>query len=451
MATRTVFTDRFTDFLSECLDDHQKQHYLLAVSGGVDSMVMLHLFHKVGLSFEVAHCNFGLRGEASGADETFVVEKAGQLGVKSHTKRFDTAALAKERGISTQMAARDLRYEWFLELKSVGRFDFIAIAHHRNDHAETVLFNLSKGTGIAGLHGIRPVTGQLVRPLLAFSRDEIEAFAQEEGIQWREDGSNQSNKYSRNLIRNEVVPLLKQINPSLEQSIWHSSQRIAAVESWLANEVDHWKEKLVKRETDVVFMESTMLGTHPHRALILSEIIRPFGFSYTEVEDIVDDAKRRSGRRFSNSEYDLVCDRDRIVITPKKEEQENPVVIEGEGEFVFLGIRYQVRIIKREDWKLQRTNDVLQADPDKIKWPLTLRTWQEGDSIQPLGMKGRKKVSDILIDEKLPLNLKSKQMVLEDQSDILWLPGMKMSQSYKVSSSTKKVLLIAPVVNIPDR
>ncbi len=443
MAPRTVFTDRFTDFLSECIDDHQKQHYLLAVSGGVDSMVMLHLFHKMGLSFEVAHCNFGLRGEASDADEAFVVEKAGQLGVKSHTKRFETAALAKERGISTQMAARDLRYEWFLELKSVGSFDFIATAHHRNDHAETVLFNLAKGTGITGLHGIRPVTGQLVRPLLAFSRDEIEAFAQEEGIQWREDASNQSNKYSRNLIRNEVVPVLKQINPSLEQSIWHSSQRIAAVESWLADEVDHWKEKLVKRETDVVFVDTAMLSTHPHRGLILSEIIRPFGFSYAEVEDIVDDAKRRSGRQFSNSEYDLVCDRDRIVITPKKEKQAEPVVIEGEGEFVFLDVRYQVRMVKREDWKLQRTKDVLQADADKIKWPLTMRTWQVGDSIQPLGMKGRKKVSDILIDEKVPLNLKSRQSVLEDQNDIIWLPGLRMSEHVKVTSSATIVLTMS--------
>ncbi len=443
MAPRTVFTDRFTDFLSECLDDHQKQHYLLAVSGGVDSMVMLHLFHKMGLSFEVAHCNFGIRGEASDADEAFVVEKAGQLGVKSHTKRFETAALAKERGISVQMAARDLRYEWLQELRSVANFDFIATAHHRNDHAETVLFNLSRGTGIAGLHGIRPVTDQLVRPLLAFSRDEIEAFAQEEGIQWREDASNQSNKYSRNLIRNEVVPLLKQINPSLEQSIWHSSQRIAAVESWLANEVDHWKEKLVKRETEVVFVESTMLGTHPHRALILSEIIRPFGFSYREVEDIVTQEKRRSGRQFSNSEYNLVCDRDRIVITPKKEEQEDPVVIEGEGEFVFLGIRYQVRMVKREDWKLQRTNDVLQADADKIQWPLTMRTWQEGDSIQPLGMKGRKKVSDILIDEKVPLNLKSRQPVLEDQFNLIWVIGLRVSEIKKITTESDSVLLIS--------
>ncbi len=442
MAPRTVNTDRFTDFLSECLDDHQKQHYLLAVSGGVDSMVMLHLFHQLGLSFEVAHCNFGLRGEASDADEAFVVEKAGQLGVKSHTKRFDTAALAKARGISTQMAARDLRYEWFQELKSVGRFDFIATAHHRNDHAETVFFNLAKGTGIAGLHGIRPVTDQLVRPLLAFSRDEIEAFAKEEGIQWREDASNQSNKYSRNLIRNEVVPVLKQINPSLEQSIWQSSQRITAVESWLADEVDHWKKKLVKRETDVIFVDTAKLSAHPHRALILSEIIRPFGFSYAEVEDIVDDARRRSGRQFSNSEYDLVCDRDRIVITPKKEEQAEPVVIEGEGEFVFLGIRYQVRIVKREDWKLQRTNDVLQADADKIQWPLTMRTWQEGDSIQPLGMKGRKKVSDILIDEKVPLNLKSRQAVLGDQNDIIWLPGLRIGEEYKILDSSQSILKI---------
>lgn len=443
MAPHSSFTDRFTDFLSECIEGHQNRHYLLAVSGGVDSVVMLHCFQTAGLSFDVAHCNFQLRGEVSDVDEVFMKEVTARLGIKFHSQRFDTAAIAKEQGISTQMAARDLRYEWFQELMSNGKLDFIATAHHRNDHAETVLFNLVKGTGIAGLHGIRPIKDQLVRPMMAFNRDEIELFAKEQSIQWREDASNQSNKYSRNLIRNEVMPLLKQINPSVERSVWQSSQRISQVESWLADEIAQWKGKLLKREADVVFVNTSTLIAHPHRALMLSEIIRPFRFSYAQVDDILDEDKERVGRQFSSDEYELVWDRDQIVITPKREEVEGAIIITGPGEYSFLGVNYKVEIIKKTDWQLQRSNDVLQADADQITWPLKMRTWQEGDSIQPLGMKGRKKVSDILIDGKVPLNLKSRQPVLEDSSDIIWLPGLRMSEKYKISKTTISICCIS--------
>ncbi|MEQ9299134.1 MAG: tRNA lysidine(34) synthetase TilS [Cyclobacteriaceae bacterium] len=443
MSVHHSFSDRFVSFLSELIGDGSGTQFLLAVSGGIDSMVMLQLFHEARLSFEVAHCNFGLRGEASDGDETFVKEATALLGVNFHSKRFTTASMAKERGISTQMAARDLRYTWFEELMAQGNFDFLCTAHHRGDHAETILFNLVKGTGIAGLHGIRAIRDQLLRPLMAFNRDEIEVFAGQQDVQWREDASNESNKYSRNLIRNEVMPLLKQINPLVEQSVWQSSQRIAKVESWLADEVAQWKEKLLNQEAEVVFIATPLLNAHPHRTLILSELIRPFGFSYAEIDDIVDKKKERSGRQFSTSEYDLVWDRDQMVITSKREEAEDAIIITGPGKYSFLGVNYKVEIVKKTDWQLQRTNDILQADADKIEWPMTLRTWRKGDSIQPLGMKGRKKVSDLMIDEKVPLNLKSRQPVLEDKADIIWLPGLRVSESVKVSETTQSIMILS--------
>jgi tRNA(Ile)-lysidine synthase len=305
-----------------------------------------------------------------------------------------------------------------------------------------VLFNLVKGTGIAGLHGIRPVKDKLIRPMMPFTRNEIQDFADSERVLWREDASNKSNKYSRNLIRNEVIPILRQINPSVEKSLWQSSQRIAAVEAWLAAEVAQWIKKIVRRDSDVVYFDTKLLKLNTHRALILSELIRPFGFSYSEVDDIVDPAKERSGRQFSTDQYDLVWDRDQIVITEKQKHQIDSIMIAGTGEHTFHRVTYKVEIVNKQDWKLQRSNEVLQADADKLQWPLTLRTWQEGDSIQPLGMKGRMKVSDILINEKVPVNLKSRQTVMEDQLDIIWLSGLRMSNRYKVADDTSSVLLI---------
>lgn len=442
MSSDLTFIDQFGEFLSHHIEQYASHRYLLAVSGGVDSMVMLHLFQQAGLSFEVAHCNFGLRDDASDKDESLVDEISRQYGAKFHSKRFATSTVAKEAGISTQMAARDLRYDWFEELMSEGNFDYLATAHHRGDHAETVLFNLTKGTGIAGLHGIRPDKNRLIRPLMPFTRSEIEQYAGLAKVRWREDASNQSNKYSRNLIRNEVMPLLKQINPSAEKAFWQSSQRIAQVEAWLRDEISLWKKKIVTIDQEITIIRTDEISHHPHHDLILSELIRPFGFSYSDVNDIVDKAKRRAGRQFGSDEYDLVWDRDQVVITPKAIETIEDVTITSEGDFDFLGVQYNVQILNKDDWQLHRSNDILQADADKIVWPITIRTWQEGDSIQPLGMKGRKKVSDILIDEKVPLNLKSRQPVLTDQSDIIWLPGLRMSNGYKVTEATSSVLLI---------
>lgn len=441
MASAQRFIGRFTDFLSEYVDQPHLHTFLLAVSGGVDSMVLLHLFEKAGLRFEVAHCNYGLRGKESDADEALVKEVATRCGVTCHTKRFDTAAIAKALGISTQMAARDLRYDWFHSLLAETGCAFLATAHHRNDHAETVLFNLTKGTGIAGLHGIRPMTGSTVRPLLAFGRAEIESFAREEGIIWREDASNQSNKYSRNLIRNKVIPVLKAINPSLERAFWESSRRISRVEDWLADEIGQWRHRLVSQRADAVYIHIAALEGHPHRHLILGEIIRPYGFHYQEVDDLVDPHKAKVGRQFSSEKFHLVTDREQWVITEKEGAPVLPVIIEGEGSFAFQDTTYHVEVIRRSEWVMRRSNDMMQADADKIRWPIQIRTWQQGDTIQPLGMKGTKKISDIFIDQKVPLNLKSKHAVFTDQLGTIWIPSMKLSERIKVDDATATVLI----------
>ncbi len=445
MSASHSFFDRFSTFLSEYIDDPGATRYLLAISGGIDSMVMLHLFNKVGLPFEVAHCNFNLRGEDSNEDEQFVKGACDKYNIRCTTQSFDTLSVSEARGISTQMAARELRYTWFEELLIKNKFDLLCTAHHKGDHAETVLFNLTKGTGIAGLHGIQPLKGQLLRPLMSFTREEIEAFARTEGIVWREDTSNASNKYSRNLIRNKVMPLLKQINPSVEQSIWNSSERILKVETWLSEQIEEWRRKVQRKDGEIVYISLKQLDRSQHRTLILTELIKPFGFSYAEIDQIIDPSQPRTGRQFKSREYELVYDREQLVITPLKQEGIKKLTIKGPGEHGFSDFRFKLDIVPRKDWELDRSREVLQVDVDKVLWPLTLRRWQQGDTIQPLGMRGRKKISDILIDEKIPLNLKSRQLVLKDERDIIWLVGMRMSESFKVEERSELVMNISTI------
>ena len=422
---------------------NEQDHLLLGVSGGVDSMTMLHLLVRSGYQVSVAHMNFGLRGKDSDQDEAFVSETGYALHVPVFTKQVDTLEYAHEKRISIQMAARELRYQWFRELQEKHGFDHVATAHNADDNLETVLFNLTKGTGIRGVSGINHRWGFLVRPLLFAEKSKIIAFAEANAIRWREDTSNADTKYIRNKIRHEVVPSLKNINPALTAHFENTRLRLVGTQQVLERWADEIREKYLHHSGDIVYITLEWMTRMESDAVILSEILRPYGFSYTQCQEMVK-ASGQSGKLFYGKNYILNIDRDRFVLKSMSKSGTNAVVrierITGMyqlGEWVFHLSEHSVSDFE----KVAVKNEVF-LDMGTIQFPLTLRFWEQGDSFQPLGMHGKKKVSDFLVDEKVPLLEKSGVMVLESAGQICWLVNYRLDDRHKVTDDTQKLLKI---------
>ncbi len=430
-----------TLFLKEIEDKRlfsKADRLLLAVSGGVDSMVLTHLLKAAGYDFAVAHCNFKLRESESDEDERFVFDTMRSMGMECFTTSFTTNNYATEKGISIQMAARELRYAWFDQLMDEHSFDKLVTAHHANDTFETVLFNLAKGTGLRGLRGIVPKQGKLVRPLLSFTKEQILAYAQAERVQWREDDSNASNKYSRNLIRNEVVPLLQQINPGLLATFLSTQKRLIATEELLNDTL----EELARRHTQQVGEDWIITFDNAYNLVFIEFVLAPFGFNLDQVVDIQQAlTKGHVGGKFLSKSYQLNVDRNRLVISPShqvtKEISISSTTREVSNDWFSLRIA-----IKQEVQSPAR--DVKQAsiDFDKLQFPLTIRKWRPGDYFYPLGMKGKKKISDFMIDNKIPLNLKERVCVLTSGDDITWVIGHRLDDRFKITKETKCVYQI---------
>lgn len=413
---------------------------LLTVSGGVDSVVLAQLCKMAGFSFGIAHVNFQLRAEESDADALLVEELATVLDCPFHIKQVDTKELAKERNESIQLTARHIRYEWFHQLCHSFGYTKIVTAHHLNDSLETVLYNLSKGTGLAGLQGVPMHNNSVIRPLLFASKSQITAFAKEQSLVWREDASNLKTDYSRNLIRLEVIPLLKQINPSLESTFQHSLERFQMANELVQEKLAQLKSSAIHESDSVVRISKGPFLEKKSGLLLLSMVIEPYGFNYLQLKQFIEKTDT-IGARLENEQYCLVNDRTEWIITKNKNEFTDAITItpeQGSIEFGTHKLSWN-KVTSSTDFQSLPPTEVM-IDANLLKWPVTLRKVKTADWFIPLGMKGKKKLSDFMIDKKIPLNLKKKVMVLTSNEDIVWVIGHRLDERFKVSDTTDNIL-----------
>ena len=418
---------------------------LLTVSGGVDSVVMCQLFYEAGLKFGIAHCNFQLRGTESDEDEKFVNQLAIRYKVPFYTKRFDTTAFAESKNVSIQMAARELRYIWFEEIRKKEKYKFIATAHHQDDSIETFFINLIRGTGITGLHGILPKQGNIIRPLLFATKNKIIEFSVIAKLRYREDSSNTSDKYMRNKIRHQIIPVLKEINPSLETTINDTIQRLKNVEQIYYSQINFYRGIAMGKEKKYEIIPKRHIGMLNQLETYLYEFLKPYNFNLSTVKEIILGRSGVSGKQFFSSTHRLIIDREKLIID-KKSDVQRPMsdfispIKKNQKEIVFDETKLNFKTItKPANYKLQTTNYIASIDFDKLVFPLDIRKWQKGDSFYPLGMKGKKKLSDFFIDNKVPLNQKENIWLLTSAGEIVWIIGMRIDERFKVTDKTKKI------------
>lgn len=428
--------EKFLDFLHDACGFDKAEKTLLAVSGGLDSMAMVHFFLTAGLQFGIAHCNFGLRGADSDADEAFVRDYAASHGLDFFYVRFSASEMRGFPGESVQMTARRLRYQWLEEMRRCHGYGFIAVAHHLNDMTETIIYNLSKGCGIRGLHGILPRKGNIIRPLLFATRNALEAYAQKEKLHWRLDASNLEAKYARNRIRSEVIPALLGINPELENTMAANQQRFLDAEALYLFAVDTIAEKvMVKKTDDLMVLDIQLLRNYPAAATVLYELIRHWGFTPEQAAAVINPSRAPSGASFIGRRYHMQLHRDKAWIFSETSDGEQVFEISkgtdyfctSEGELV---IQYGLAAPE----KFPHNTEIAWLDADRLDWPLRLRRWNQGDWFQPLGMGGkRKKIQDLFSDAGLSPWQKRKVWILETASlEICWVVGMRADERFRL-------------------
>ncbi len=441
-----MLQDKFREYVrthSLCTCDDR---VLLAVSGGVDSMVMLSLFVRGGYRVGVAHCNFQLRGAEADEDDVLVEREAARLGVPFHAIRFDTAAEAAATGESVEMAARRLRYDWFERLCGEHGYDKIAIAHHADDSVETFFINLIRGTGLRGLTGIHVVNGRLIRPLLCSQRKEIVEFALAHKIPYREDSTNASTKYLRNKFRLGIVPRIREISPCFTDTMAANVERLTAAQLFIDRGIEAIRREAVVREGETTLIEMSRIDPQLPLRFVMFELLRDFRFN-GEAIDRLGRAYAEgsgSGKRFFAKDHVAYIDRERIIVTPIPDDE--PCVSEVSADTCRLccgGAALVFEHIEADDIDdLRQGPEVALLDEDKLAYPLVVRRWNDGDDFVPFGMSHRRKVSDFLIDAKVPLPDKRRQFVVTSRGDIVWVAGRRIDDRYKVEASTRNVLRI---------
>jgi len=432
----------FTDFIDQNNLFGHRSKILAAVSGGMDSVLMVHLLQSAGFNFGIAHCNFQLRGDESSGDQEFCRSLAEKLQAPFHSIKFDTLRYGADEKISTQMAARDLRYEWFEEVRQQSGYSVIALAHHQNDAIETILLNLIRGTGIAGLHGILPKNGVLVRPLLFLGRKEIKNMIIENGLDYVEDSSNASVKYARNKIRLEVIPKLKELNPALEQTFEKNLQHFRQLETLLEQTVAGLKKDLFVFDGEEIHLPLAALKKLAPQKLLLFNILQEFGVNETIVDDLISSLNKHPGRVFETAGFRLILDREQLIISKNNPTEDEGILIRREDhEQDYPG--YKMSILHDDSPLIIKNNPLAVAvDTDLLIYPLTLRPWQQGDHFYPLGMKGNKKISDFFIGQKVPLHQKNQiPLLINGNGEVIWVGGYRPDERYKVSKETKKVTI----------
>ncbi|WP_339044556.1 tRNA lysidine(34) synthetase TilS [Cardinium endosymbiont of Tipula unca] len=421
-------------------DTHQET--LLAVSGGVDSIVLCYLFKQAGLPFAIAHCNFNLRGKEADEETQFVHGLAQYYKVAFYSTKFETKDFASENSVSTQMAARTLRYHFFHSLLEAHGLNQIATAHHWDDAVETILLNLIKGTGIGGFAGIPSINGKIIRPLLFARKQEIINYAKQENLIWREDSSNKDIYYQRNLIRNKVIPLLHNINPNFEETTKDTCKKLRDIGKLFESQVHEIKKEILSFRDGLYYMAIDQIAHLPWATTVSFEILRFYGFTFEQIKNLITEPKS-SGKVIYSKDYVLSIDRKQWIIGRKAASNPPtpPKNIAKETEQInFDSHTLQFKAYERHGYQIQKTPMVAALDYHALLFPLIVRPWKNGDTFYPLGMKGRKKVSDLLIDLKMPIAIKKKVWVLTTSSQIIWVIGYRMDERFKVCDTTKKIL-----------
>lgn len=437
---------RFIDYIHHEHLFTAKDRLLLAVSGGIDSAVLCELCYQGGYDFVMAHCNFRLRGEESERDEQFVRDLGKKYGKEVLVKQFDTEAYAAARKVSIQVAARELRYAWFEEIAS----GVIVTAHHLDDNIETVLMKFFKGTGIAGMRGILPRQGKVVRPLLFAKKEELAQFAADHQLPWVEDSSNAQDKYARNYLRHQVVPLLQKLYPEVVNNLAANIARFREVEELYHQAVEAHQKKLLEYKGSEVHIPVLKLKKAAPLSTLVYEITKGYGFTAAQTADIIHLLDSESGRYVASGTHRIIRNRNWLIIAPVRTEAVNHIIIEKEdtlvqfsmGSLLFKNVSLKGSPFPAHHSPLTTDNSIACIDSKHLHYPLLLRRWKAGDYFYPLGMKKKKKVARFLIDSKLSQTDKEKVWVLESNKKILWVVGMRIDDRCKVDHGTTAILQV---------
>ncbi len=415
-----------------------KSNILIAISGGIDSVVLTHLLHSLGCTIGLAHCNFQLRGSESDADALFVKKLADTLSATAFIKKMDTENYSKNKGVSIQMAARELRYDWFEEIATTHAYDYILTAHHKEDVLETFLINLTRGTGLDGLIGIPKKNGKIRRPLLCFSREEITDYAEQNKIAWREDKSNASTKYLRNKIRHDIVPILKDINPKLLDNFDKTLKHLNESNAIIKDRIESLKRHVVSiDEEGVLNISVRKIKELKNPKANLYELLKPYGFMNSK--DVSQLLKAQSGKQVFSKTHRLIKNRETLLLTELKNEDQNYLIIPENSTEIKTPLHLEFATVKQ-----QGTNNTKTAYIDKnlLNDRLIVRKHQKGDYFYPIGMQGKKKISKYFKDEKLSLLEKEKTWLLCNGNEIVWVIGRRLDNRYKVTNGTQAIFEI---------
>lgn len=436
--------DRFINFIRENNLTTPDDSILLGVSGGIDSMVMLYLFLKSGFKIAVAHCNFGLRADESDGDEQFVKYYCLMNGIVCHSIKFDTNEYAAENKLSIQVAARELRYAYFEEICREYKYTKVAIAHNLNDTAETVLINLFRGTGIKGVAGIKVMNGNIIRPLLFATRTEIEDFGKSHDVKYREDSSNSTTKYKRNFIRHKIIPELRYLNPSVDRAIADTANHMQEA-VWLVEEqLGRIREVVISKQGEDTLFSVEALKKERSARFFLVEELNQFGFSPSMASAVIELLNAEPGRKVESSTHTLYKDRAFLILTSKKVKDDTEFFISKDTTSIASPVKLKIETFGDvSDLKIEKDPDIALLDYSMLQFPLKLRIWQPGDKFIPFGMSGYKKISDFLVDIKVPMHQKNNVYVLVSGDDIVWVVGYRIDNRFRIDEQTKNIVKLS--------
>jgi len=434
---------QFLDYIETNQLFSKDDRILVGVSGGVDSMAMADLFLKAGFTFAIAHCNFGLREEESENDQEFVQSFASEHDLAFHTKKFDTEKFASENKLSVQMAARRLRYRWFDQLKKRYNYDVIAMGHNKDDLVETFFINISRGTGLKGITGIKPRNRDIVRPLLFATREEILKYSAENDIAYREDSSNRTVKYSRNKIRHHIIPEFQRLNPRFLETMRENTERFQDAYTIYLKAVEEKKAELTFEEGSELYIDIYKLNNLQEKNTYLYEILKPFGFTKEVIHEIVDHLEAEPGKEFFSATHKLVKDRDYLIVATPEEETTSRFYIDEWIQRIEKPISLEFKLIEdKQDYRIPRDPNKAAIDYDKIQFPLMLKKWQQGDYFKPFGFAHYKKLKDFFVDRKYSILDKERTWILASGEKIIWIVGDRLDDRFRVDNHTRRILEI---------
>lgn len=432
--------ERFHRYIKENKLFDPGDRILVGVSGGVDSVVLLDLLCIAGYSVAIAHCNFKLRSEDSDADEAFVERLASKYNLPLYTTSFDTKEYARENGISIEMAARELRYRWFETIRSGKNYQWICVAHHRDDQIETFFLNLSRGTGLTGLTGMSIINDKIIRPLLFASRKEIEQYSRDNQLEFREDLSNSNLDYQRNKIRHQVLPIMEQLNPSFREGLIHTISNLQDSLKIESHEIENAWDDVAEQKGEDFYLSIDQLKELDPLSSYLHHFLKKFHFNSDVVKEIALSLESGSGKKFYSHSHQLVRDREFLIVRKIGIEDQSVYYLDETCSELNFPVKMKISILEKK-YKFEIPDSVRIGciDLEKIQFPLTIRRWRQGDSFRPLGMSGEKKLSDLFIDLKMSLPEKESAWILANGDDIVWVIGRRLDDRYKITPKTKNI------------